>query len=216
MHYTHLTVFLFAQFSYFFLKFSSNHLLKYELSIYFTALILVFTWSAFSLPFFMFVIFSGLILIKFKQNILRSFMIFCTFTLLSLTLSIKNKIEFNMFASSTWIGMQLFTVLSYGDKRDYWGICNFSYKNIEKDESAFKKNNPTFKNSHPSLIGNLTKLNNVGFIHRSKKCLDLAIKEIVNDPLDYINRAKFLFISNLFLKLVIICIFSFSCSNLII
>ena len=65
-------------------------------------------------------------------------MIFCTFTLLSLTLSIKNKIEFNMFASSTWIGMQLFTVLSYGDNRDYWGICNFSYKNIEKDESAFR------------------------------------------------------------------------------
>jgi len=196
MHYTHLTVFLFAQFSYLYLKFSENHLLKYELSIYFTALFLVFTWSAFSQPFFMFVIFSGLILIKFKQNILRSFIIFCIFILLSLTLSIKNKIEVNMFASSTWIGMQLFTVLTYGDNWDFFAKCNFSNDGIEKDEAAFKKNNPTFNNSHPSLTGNQTKLNNVGFIHRSKKCLDLAINEILNDPLDYLNRAKFLFISN--------------------
>ena len=67
--YTHLTVFLFAQFSYLYLKFSENHLLKYELSIYFTALFLAFTWSPFSLPFFMFVIFIGLTLIKFKPDI---------------------------------------------------------------------------------------------------------------------------------------------------
>ena len=196
MHYTHLTVFLFAQFSYLYLKFSENHLLKYELSIYFTALFLVFTWSAFSLPFFMFVIFSGLTLIKFKHNILRSFIIFCIFTLLSLTLSIKNKIEFNMFANSTWVGMQLFTVLSYGDDWDHWNDCNFSFDNIVEDETAFKKNNPNFKNSHPSLTGNLTKLNNVGFIHRSKKCLTIATNKILQDPLKYLSRVKFLIISN--------------------
>jgi hypothetical protein len=196
MHYTHLTVFLFAQFSYLYLKFSENHLLKYELLIYLTALFLAFTWSAFSLPFFMIVLLIGITLIKYKKNILRSIIICFIFTLLTLTLSVKNKIEVNMFANSTWIGMQLFTVLSYGDKWDYWEQCNFYYKDIDKDEASFKKNNPKFKNTHPSLVGNITKLNNVGFIYRSKKCLDLAINEIKKEPIDYLSRVKYLFISN--------------------
>ena len=207
IHYSHLTVFLFAQFSLLYLKFSENHKLKYELYIYLTALFLAYTWSAFTLPFFMFVIFVGLTLIKFKKNILRSFVIFCVFTSLILILSIKNKIVVNSFANSTGAGMQLFTILNNKDNwessqtkfiesGDYSWNCNFNPHNIEKDEMEYKKNNPNFKNSHPSLIGKQAKLNSVGFIYRSKKCLNLAIKEIKSKPSNFLNRVKFIFISN--------------------
>jgi len=146
-------------------------------------------------------------LIKFKQNILRSFIICCVFTLLLLTSSIKNKIEVNVFANNTSVGISLFTILNYGDKWEHWETgflhprisswkCTFSSVGIEKDEAAFKKDNPTFKNSHPALTGKLARKNNVGYIHRSKKCLDLAIKVILNEPLDFLNRVKFIFISS--------------------
>ena len=207
IHYAHLTVFLFAQFSYLYLKFAENHSLKYELYIYFTALLLGLTWSPFSIPFFMFVLFIGFTLIKFKQNILRSFLICCVFILLSLTSSIKNKIEVNVFANNTSVGISLFTILNdrynweqskqnFLNTNDYSWKCNFSPFGLKEDEEAFKKNNPTFKNSHPALTGNLSKLNNVGYIHRSKKCLNLAIKVILKEPLDYLNRLKFIFISS--------------------
>jgi hypothetical protein len=207
IHYSHLTVFLFAQFSILYLKFSENHKLKYELYIYLTALFLAYTWSAFTLPFFMFVIFIGLTLIKFKKNILRSFIICCVFTSLVLILSFKNKIVVNSFANSTGAGMQLFTILNLGDNwetsktkfiesNDYSWNCNFNPHNIEKEEAEYKKDNPFFDNTHPSLTGKHAKLNNVGYIYRSKKCLDIAIKKIKNKPSKFVNRVKFIFISN--------------------
>lgn len=194
IHYTHFTVFLFAQFSYLYLKFTQKQKLKYELLIYFTALFLGYTWSAFSIPLFMFVIFSGLTMIKFKQNILRSFILLSIFTILSISLSIKNKIHFNMFANSTWVGMQLYTVLSYDDNWDNFHKCNFN--NVEEDEALFKANNPNFKNKHPSLTGSKSSLNNVGFITRSKNCLILGTNEILNDPIAFLKRVRFLFISS--------------------
>ena len=198
MHYTHLTVFLFAQFVYLYLKFSERFLFRYELFIYLTALILALTWSAFSLPFFMIVIFIGITIIKFKYNIVRSLCICLLFTVLSLSLSIKNKIEFNMFANSTWVGMQLYTVLSYGENWKNWDKCNFYKEGLENDIVDFRKNYPKFNNNHPSLIGNysITKINNIGFISRSKKCLKMAINEIKDNPFEYLKRVKFLFISN--------------------
>lgn len=196
MHYTHLTAFLFAQITYFFLRFDDNNSLKYEFFIYLTALILSLTWSAFSHPLFMFVIFLGICLVKFKKNILRSFLIFLLFSILTLIPSIKNKIEFNIFANSTWIGMQIFTVLSFDDNWEQWNTCNFSTTKIHEDELLFKNANTHFNNEHPSVVGPLSKNNNVGFIYRTKKCLKLAITQIIDDPLRYAKRVKYLFISN--------------------
>lgn len=196
IHYTHLTALLFAQISYLFLRFDEKYSLKFEIYIYLTALLLSFTWSAFSHPLFIFVIFIGICLIKFKKNILRSFLLLVIFSLLTLTLSIKNKIEFNIFASSSWIGMQIFTVLSFDDNWGRWDECNFSAAHIIKDELSYKKNNINFNNNHPSVVGALSKYNNVGFIYRTKKCLKLGINQIINDPLRYIKRVKYLIISN--------------------
>lgn len=196
IHYTHLTVLLFAQISYLFIRFNDNYSLKFEIYIYITALLLVFTWSAFSHPLFMFVIFIGISLIKFKKDILRSIIIFIIFSLLTLTLSIKNKIEVNMFGNSTWIGMQIYTVLSFGDNWEKWEECNFSKVSINEDELFYKQDNINFNNDHPSLVGEYSGNNNVGFIYRSKKCLKLGIKQIIDDPLRYISRVKYLFISN--------------------
>ena len=205
IHYTHLTALLFAQISYFILKFNENYSLRFEILIYCSALFLAFTWSAFGHPLFIFTIFIGVCLIKFKKNFLRSFIIFLIFSALIIIPSIKNKIEYNMFANTSWIGMQIYTVLSFGDNWDHWSECNFSptsnnntetFETLLKDEVSYKKNNPNFNNNHPSVTGKYSRNNNVGFIHRSKKCMKLGFKQIIDDPLRYIGRVKYLIISN--------------------
>jgi hypothetical protein len=61
-HYTHLTTLFFAQLVYFYLKFSEKKSFIYEILIYVTSLLLVYTWTAFSHPLFIFVIFAGYII----------------------------------------------------------------------------------------------------------------------------------------------------------
>jgi len=196
LHYTHLTLLLFAQLTYLYLKFSRNKNFINEILIYFTALILVYTWTAFSHPLFILVIFSGIFLIKFKKNLFRSFIIFIFFAFLATLSSIKNKLELNFFANSTWIGIQIVHVLSFGDNWDYYSRCDFDKSKNEKYERLFKENNPNLNITHPSLIGKLSGFNNVGFIAKSKECLKIGINQIYKDPLRYFMRVKYLFISS--------------------
>ena len=196
LHYTHLTVFLFAQLTYLYLKFSRDQNLINEILIYSTALILVYTWTAFGHPLFIFVIFSGIFLIKFKKNFFRSFIIFIFFAFLAILPSIKNKIELNFFTNSTLIGLQLVLVLSFDDNWDYYSRCDFDKSKSKIYERSFLENNPNLNITHPSLIGELSEFNNVGFVEKSKECLKIGISQIYKDPLRYFGRVKFLFISS--------------------
>ena len=193
LHYMHLTVLIFAQISFFYLKFSKEHSLKFEILIYLTALFLVFTWSAFSHPLFMFVIFLGIFLIKYKKNFLRSFIIFIIFIFLSMSLSIKNKIEFNLFANSSWIGLQLMQVMAA--YHQHHKLCTFDLREIKDSELQFIKHNPSFDASHPSLIGVYSRFNNVGLIYRTKECLKLSLDLIYQEPIKFLKTVKFNFIS---------------------
>ena len=197
LHYMHLVVLVFAQLTYFYLRFSENHSLKFEILIYFSALFLVFLWSAFSHPLFMFVIFFGIFLIKYKKN----FLIFAIFTFCSMSLSIKNKIEFDLFANSSWIGLQLMQV--FHAHHNHHDLCGFKFQTVHNDrvikfkdfESIFINENPNLDVSHPSLIGEYSRFNNIGFVHKTKKCLKISLELIHQNPLKFLNTVKFNFIS---------------------
>ena len=201
LHYMHLSVLVFAQLSYFYLKFSENSSLRFEILIYLTALFLAFLWSAFSHPLFMFVIFLGIFLIKYKKNLFRSFLIFLLFTFCTLSLSIKNKIEFNLFANSSWIGLQLMQVMAPYHQNHT--LCGFQFvtehngKFIEfKDfESIYIKEKLNSDLSHPSLVGEYSRYNNIVFIQKTKECLKISLDLIYQDPLKFLNTVKFNFIS---------------------
>ena len=192
-HYTHLTVLLFSQIVYFYLRFGEKKSLKYEILIYLISLILVYTWSAFSHPLFICVIFFGIFLIRFKENFFRSFMIFIISIFISIMPSIKNKIEFDIFANSTWIGMQIIQVLKAWD---YYNLCGFIMKNKKEYEIKFKKENPDLEIVHPSLIGEFSGYNHIGYVYKTKKCLDIGINLIYQDPINFLKIVKFKFISS--------------------
>lgn len=193
-HYTHLTAFIYILFIYNFLKFSENFYLKYELNIYLVSTVLVYTWSAYSHPLFIILIFVSTIIIKNKITFLRSFLLFVIFFIIAILPSIKNKIEVNFFGNSSWVGFQIIqTLLAYDDVLD--GNCRMSYQINKKFENKYLNDNPKFKNFHPSLIGDKSKWNNVGTVYLTKKCLKKSIELIRKNPLNYIDKVKFNFIS---------------------
>ena len=69
--------------------------------------------------------------------------------------------------------------------------CNFN--NLEKNEddfySYFKINKSQL--NHPSIVGKMNSKNNVGGIYRSKKCLDVVIKNILQNPVIFLKSRMY-------------------------
>ena len=118
-------------------------------------------------PFFIILIFGTIILIKYKKNFKKSFFIFLIAMTISFLPSIKNKIELNFFGNSSWIGFQVIQVLKKWEiKGEEFYHCKSSNLKYQK---KYTDKNRDFKNNDPSLIGALSKWNNVGMIYRTKK-----------------------------------------------
>ena len=64
----------------------------------------------------------------------------------------------------------------------------YEYEKLYKDDSDINLN-------HPSLVGELSKWNNIGMIYKTKKCLNKGIELIREDPINYFSIVKFNFIS---------------------
>mgnify|MGYP006079063019 CR=1 FL=1 len=193
-HYTHFTTSIYLLLIINFLNFAKTENFFYEFFIYLCALLLVYTWSAFSHPFFIILIFGTIVLIKYKKNIKRSFLIFLVAIIISSLPSLKNKIEVNFAGNSSWIGFQVIQVLKE------WGInggaCNMDiHNNAQIYQKKYIDNNRNFVNDHPSLIGPLSKWNNVGMIYRTKICLKDGMGIVLKNPAKYLNIVKFNFIS---------------------
>ena len=152
---------------------------------------MVYTWTAFSHPLFIGVIFFGIILIKFNDNFIKSLLIFLIAVLISILPSIKNKIKFDIFANSSWAGLQIIQVLQNWDN---FNKCSFKPMSIEQ-EVKFKKKYPQININHPSLIGPLSKFNHVAYIEIAKLCTNIGVNLIKQDPLFFLNKVKFNFIS---------------------
>lgn len=199
LHYTHLTTLFFLLFIYNYFQFAKAFNLKYEFNIYFVASLLVYTWSAFSHPFFIFLIFFTIILIKFNYKLLRSTLIFLLFLIISILPSIKNKAELNFFGNSSWIGLQIIQVLKRWDVLDgnhpeISGTCIMNFNNIYKFERLYLHDNKLSKN-HPALTGELSKWNNIGMIYKTKKCLKKGLELVADNPYNYFSIVKYNFIS---------------------
>ena len=192
LHYTHLTTLFFLLFIFNYFRFVENFNIKYEVYIYLTATLLVYTWSAFSHPLFILLIFMTIILIKFRLNIYRSTIIFFLFLIISILPSIKNKVEFNFFGNSSWVGLQIIQVLQRWDV--HGGTCNMNFDRIYDYEKIYSENN-IITNRHPSFVGDLSRWNNIGMIYKTKKCLKTGIKLVLDDPINYLSIVKFNFIS---------------------
>ena len=192
LHYTHLTTLFFLLLIFNYYKFSRNFEYRFEIYIYTIATLLVYTWSAFSHPFFILLIFLTIILNKYKIQILRSLITFLFFFIIAILPSIKNKIELNLFANSSWIGLQVIQVLKRWDVEN--GLCNMNFTRINQYENDYI-NKYNFSNNHPSLTGDLSKWNNVGMIYKTQKCLKIGLNLIFDDPINYFSIVKFNFIS---------------------
>ncbi len=74
--------------------------------------------------------------------------------------------------------------------------CGFIIKNKKEYEIKYKKDNPDVLIGHPSLIGDISGYNHIGYVYRTKKCLDIGINLIYQDPINFLKLVKFNFISS--------------------
>ncbi len=162
-HFTCLNIFLIK---YYLIKLYKNYKFKYEIKIYLFVSILVLTWSAYTIL-FLIVIFS-LILPKTYLNFKkRSITLFIIFIILGNLPAIKNKVYFDFFTNSTWLGIQASQSLGYD--RVEWTICSYDLGNVKLYNHNFRIENQNKKKlDHPML--NDGRYNDLGFLYRSKYC----------------------------------------------
>jgi hypothetical protein len=126
-------------------------------------------------------------------NIKKFFSIFFLFFSLSLLPLIKNKIALGFFVNGSLLGLNLaqttqpFLIHDFIDSNNKKIVCDF--KDLEKNEEDFFNyfNKERSKLNHPSLTGNKSGMNNVGGIYRSKKCLNIVIQNILDNPETYLR-----------------------------
>ena len=185
--YTHFTWLLLFLIKFFFLKIYKFYKLKYELLIYIFSTILIFTWSAYTIYFNFIILILLMPLIIKKQMIFKSVLLFTFFFILASSPAIKNKILFNIFANSSWTGLN--AAQSTGYDRQNWPLCSFSNENIEKHNLSYKKMLGE-KNYLNQKILNDKSFNDLGYIYKSKKCSNVSKQFIISNFID-ISKQKF-------------------------
>lgn len=165
--YSHFTCMLIFLIKLFFLKIYKKFKIKYLIYIYSFSSLLILTWSAYII-YFNFLIFLLLWPITFKNKVkLKSIIIFIFFFLVATSPSIKNKILFNIFANSSWTGLNASQATGYDNKN--WPLCSFQKTNLNDYNEIIKEslNNKEFLDE-PIL--NDRSFNDLGFIYKSQNC----------------------------------------------
>lgn len=167
-----------------FLKILKKYKFKYELSIYLFSTILILTWSAYIIYFNLLIFLLLLPTILKKGKVFKSLMIFVLFFIIGSTPSIKNKILFDIYANSSWSGLNASQATGYD--RQNWPLCSFNNDNINEYNNYFKKNlgNKTF---FDNKILNDGSFNDLGYIYKSKICSKKSRKFLF---LNFINITK--------------------------
>ena len=212
-HYAHFSLLMMTQLLYFFIKFNETKNFKYEVLSYVNLLVMSYIWVLFSFLTIIF-IFISCRFIKRDFN-KKNFLFFFIFIILSLIPYIKNKVIFNIFSAGSWTGIQL-ALATYPTNEctlhHYQSIAGINFKET-KDFSIYDSDvlynkkvvdqeielySKIFNRSikAESAISYQAMNNNVGLIYRSKKCLQISLSEIINNPQRYINRIKNFFLSS--------------------
>tara|TARA_Y100000816_G_C26074844_1_gene565688 strand:+ start:296 stop:1654 length:1359 start_codon:yes stop_codon:yes gene_type:complete len=180
---------LFILLSYYLFKYFYEKNKKYEILIYLIISLLCLTWGLFQ-PILIIIFY---ICFRFIDRLFSKKIFILTFIclLFASTSHIKNKIIFGSFSSSSWTGHGFSTVF-INDWRNYCGEPlidqNFYQK---KYEEKFKK-----KFTHPSLIGDKAKYNNIGLIYKSPICFSRTLDKIKQQPFDYIESRTLAFLAS--------------------
>lgn len=110
-------------------------------------------------------------------------MIFLFIFVLSLIPMIKNKIIFNKFASSTWLGINVASTMNSLKNKQ----CLYQIINIDEYEKYKKKYNREINFPTARAKSGHAHRNSVSQIVLSDRCLKLALIEIGNNPIQYIK-----------------------------
>ena len=165
--YAHFTCALLFLIKLNFLKILKKFKLKYELQIYFYACLLILSWSAYVIYFNILIFFLLIPLSIQKKRFIKSLSIFLLFFIIGLSPSIKNKIMFDVFANSSWTGLNAAQATGYD--REKWPLCSFNKDNLEKYNNDYKNllSNKDYLNKK---ILNDKSYNDLGYIFKSVKC----------------------------------------------
>ena len=185
--YAHFTCVLLFLIKLFFIKIYKFYKLKHELFIYIFSTILILTWSAYTIYFNLIILIVLIPLIIREQIFFRSILIFIFFFILGSSPAIKNKILFNIFANSSWTGLN--AAQSTGYDRQDWPLCSFGKENIDKHNLLYKKLLKE-KNFLNQKILNDKSFNDLGYIYKSKSCSNVSKKFLILNFID-ISKQKF-------------------------
>ena len=165
--YAHFTCALLFLIKLNFLKILKKFKLKYELQIYIYSTLVILSWSAY-VVYFNFLIFLLLIPLSIqRKRVIKSLSIFVLFFILGISPSIKNKIMFDVFANSSWTGLNAAQATGYD--REKWPLCSFNDDNLEKYNNDYKNllSNKDYLNNK---ILNDKSYNDLGYIFKSVNC----------------------------------------------
>ena len=189
--YNQVITFLFTQMSYFIIKFFKSNEKKFEILTYVNLLLLSYFWALFqpALILLIFIIFRF-----FDREYFKNISVIFIIISFSLIPSIKNKIVFDVFTSSSKSGVDFSTIFP-----DWLDNCVSS--EINNDQEFITYNNienyfPYYEKiyldeikqiSNELIVGNSSKHNNVAYFILGKKCQAHAISKIFDNPSYYVS-----------------------------
>jgi len=176
--YAHTTLFFFTLITYNIIKLFKTNNDIYEIYIYLNILILSLIWSLFT-PLLLFLIFLSIRFLRKKSK--KVFFIFTLIFIISLTPMIKNKLIFGVLVTSSKSGHDFGTV--FYDWRNHCADPEKEMKIYEKKYYEEYKRSFT----HPSLVGEKSRYNNLGIILIGKECFNITLKKIIKNPLIYFD-----------------------------
>jgi hypothetical protein len=177
--YAHTIFFLFSLSVYFAFIYLKNKITKYLGLFYLCLLMLTFIWSAFNPILFIIVFIAFELITKDNKKVKRSIFIF--FFLISLLPGLKNYIIFKN-VSSSFIGYNLAMHIHPYISGNPCSLSPSPIKN-EDEINYIKYYNQNFKIKHPSIIGPISKYNNIGMIYRSNVCKSLVLVFLIENPI---------------------------------
>ena len=183
--YSHFTCMLVFLIKLYFLKIYKSYKLKYEILIYLFSSLLILTWSAYII-YFNFLIFLLLTPIAIKRKtIIKSVFIFVIFFLFAASPSIKNSFLFNIFANSSWTGLN--SAQATGYDRVNWPLCSFNNDNIIMYNEIYKKLLDS-KGYLDSKILNDKSYNDLGYIYKSKNCINGSKVHLIKNLIEITDQ----------------------------
>jgi len=181
--YNHLLSFLFTNLFWLTLKFFKTKKNLYEILLYSNICIQSFIWAGMH-P--VILIFFFIVISYQKKSLSNIGSIFFSIILIISTLPlIKNKIIFNKFSNSTWIGINLASTLNNA-LDDPWCLYQVIYPYDIYEEYKLKYNREI---NHPvaRLKSGHAYRNSVSYIIFSDKCLSKSLKQIKDTPFKYLK-----------------------------